>query len=93
MKNGLVVQRHRLRSAFWALVAVQVAFGFARAEPPGIVQVFDERQDEMSYHINARYESAVRAPVTLTVRVDLKNMSSDKPLPLDVVLREEQTRD
>ncbi len=66
----------------------QVTIGFAQAEPPPIVQVFDERQDEMSYHINARYEPAVRAPLTLTVRVDLKNMSSDKALPFTVVLRE-----
>jgi murein DD-endopeptidase MepM/ murein hydrolase activator NlpD len=89
MKNGLHIQRNQLRSAFWTLVAFQVAFGFARAEPPRIVQVFDNRQDEMNYAINVRYETVVRAPVTLTVRVELKNMSSDKSLPLNVVLREE----
>jgi murein DD-endopeptidase MepM/ murein hydrolase activator NlpD len=62
--------------------------GFAQAESPPIISVFDQRQDEMSHSINVRYQPAVRAPVTLTVRVELMNMSSDKALPLHVVLRE-----
>lgn len=89
MKNGLHLRRNQLRSAFWTLVTCQMAFGFARAESPRIVQVFDNRRDEMSYAIKVRYETVVRAPVTLTVRVELKNMLSDKPLPLNVVLQEE----
>ncbi len=34
MKNGLVVQHHRLRPAYWTLVVLQVTIGFAQAEPP-----------------------------------------------------------
>ena len=84
-----MVERQPLRrSIVSALAFFLLAASFSPAETPRIVKVFDERQDEMSYNISAHYEPAVHGPVTLTVRVDLINMSSDKPVPLNMVLRE-----
>jgi murein DD-endopeptidase MepM/ murein hydrolase activator NlpD len=77
----------RARAPLWLCSVATLLLADSSAQTNEIVTVFNEALDEANSVVRASYRPPEPLPVTLTVRFDLINTITDRPVPVTLVLR------